>query len=68
MENEVFEKIFMDIEKVLNVKGYAVSYILPEKERKAKIKQILEEIESKNFRLGYEACDIDIADSEEAKP
>lgn len=51
MEDEVFEKYYLQIENVFSVFG-DYDYDISEWKRKQKIKQILEEIENDSFRKG----------------
>ena len=71
MEEKEFEKYFERIEEIFHFGVYFDdckdpdgSYTWDEKERKQRIKEILEEIEKDNYHEGYEACEMDIADSE----
>ena len=53
MEDEVFEKYYLQIENVFSVFG-DYDYDISEWKRKQKIKQILEEIENSGYKEGYD--------------
>jgi c-di-AMP phosphodiesterase-like protein len=65
MKDEEFEKYFERIEEIFT---YIDEYKYHENKRKAKLKEILAEIEKDNYRAGYEMCEMDIADEKEIKP
>ena len=77
MEDEEFEKYFETIEEIFSASdfegSYGIFYDFPTDKRKAKLKEILEEIYQKGkdnkFKdIGYIDVDGYYPDNEEAKP